>query len=325
MQVLYLWYPKCELNQFFINLKQICMKRILTIIAFCGISLGVFAQARTITGKVTLAEDNSPLPGVSVVAAGTTVGTITDFDGDYSIDVPPTATTLRFTFIGLQTEEVEINNQTVINVAMVPASEALDEVIVVGYGTKPVATVREFSVGDFQQTGNALDLAISGNGFFQITMPDGTTSYTRDGAFKISADGQVVNADGFYLYPEITIPEDATSVSVGINGEVSVLLVGNDEPQTIGQIELARFINPAGLSAVGHNLYNQTLASGTPILGTPSQDGLGKIDQGYLEISNVEVVDEMVNMIVAQRAYELNSKVVQTSEDMMQVSNNLKR
>jgi len=203
--------------------------------------------------------------------------------------------------------------------AMVPTN--LD----VGYGTKPVATVREFSVGDFQQTGNALDLAISGNGFFQITMPDGTTSYTRDGAFKISADGQVVNADGFYLYPEITIPEDATSVSVGINGEVSVLLVGNDEPQTIGQIELARFINPAGLSAVGHNLYNQTLASGTPILGTPSQDGLGKIDQGYLEISNVEVVDEMVNMIVAQRAYELNSKVVQTSEDMMQVSNNLKR
>nr|MBN2276241.1 flagellar basal-body rod protein FlgG [candidate division Zixibacteria bacterium] len=195
----------------------------------------------------------------------------------------------------------------------------------VGYGTKPVATVREFSVGDFQQTGNALDLAISGNGFFQITMPDGTISYTRDGSFKLSADGQVVNSDGFFLYPEISVPEDATSVSVGINGEVSVMVVGTDEPQVIGQIELARFINPAGLSAVGHNLYNQTVASGTPILGSPSQDGLGKIDQGYLEISNVEVVDEMVNMIVAQRAYELNSKVVQTSEDMMQVSNNLRR
>jgi len=195
----------------------------------------------------------------------------------------------------------------------------------VGYGTRPVATVREFSVGDFQNTGNAMDMAISGDGFFQIQMPDGTVSYTRDGAFKISADGQIVNADGFFLYPEVTIPEDATSMSVSIDGDVSVLLVGNDEPQSIGQLELARFINPAGLSAVGRNLYNQTSASGSPILGTPTQDGLGRIDQGYLEISNVKVVDEMVNMITAQRAYELNSKVIQTSEDMLQISNNLKR
>ncbi|PKK84495.1 MAG: flagellar basal-body rod protein FlgG [candidate division Zixibacteria bacterium HGW-Zixibacteria-1] len=195
----------------------------------------------------------------------------------------------------------------------------------VGYGTRPVATVREFSVGDFQNTGNALDLAISGQGFFQIQMPDGTVSYTRDGAFKISADGQIVNSDGFYLYPNVTIPEDASSLSVSIDGDVSVLLVGGEEPQSIGQFELARFINPAGLSAVGHNLYNQTSASGAPILGTPTQEGLGKLDQGYLEISNVRVVDEMVNMIVAQRAYELNSKVIQTSEDMLQISNNLKR
>lgn len=195
----------------------------------------------------------------------------------------------------------------------------------IGYGTRAVATVREFSVGNLQMTGNPLDMAISGDGFFQIQMPDGAISYTRDGAFKSSADGRIVTSDGFFLFPEITIPEDATSVAVSIDGDVSVLLVGNDEPQSIGRIELARFINPAGLAAVGHNLYNPTAASGSPIIGEPTQDGLGKIDQGYLELSNVDVVDEMVNMIVAQRAYEINSKVIQTSEDMTQIVNNLKR
>jgi flagellar basal-body rod protein FlgG len=195
----------------------------------------------------------------------------------------------------------------------------------VGYGTRAVATVREFSVGDFSSTGNALDLAISGSGFFQISMPDGTIGYSRDGAFKMSADGRVVTSDGFPLTPEITIPEDATSISVSMDGNVAVLLVGSDEEQSVGQIELARFINPAGLSAVGHNLYTQTSASGNPILGAPTESGLGKIDQGYLEVSNVKVVDEMVNMIVAQRAYELNSKVIQTSEDMTQIVNNLKQ
>ncbi|SYZ73589.1 flagellar component of cell-distal portion of basal-body rod [Candidatus Zixiibacteriota bacterium] len=195
----------------------------------------------------------------------------------------------------------------------------------VGYGTRAVSTVREFSTGDLTQTGNALDLAIEGNGFFQISMPDGTTSYTRDGALKVSAEGRVVTSDGFFLYPEITIPDNAESISVSMDGDVSVKLVGNDEPQSIGRLELAKFINPAGLSAVGHNLYNQTLASGAPILAGPTEEGMGKIDQGYLEISNVRVVDEMVNMIVAQRAYELNSKVIQTSEDMTQIVNNLKR
>jgi len=197
--------------------------------------------------------------------------------------------------------------------------------LAIGYGTKPVATTREFSVGQFQQTGNALDMAISGDGFFQILMPDGTTSYTRDGSFKMSAEGEIVTADGFRMLPEVTVPEDAESVSISIDGEISVLLTGNDEPQSIGNIELARFVNPAGLSAVGHNLYIQTAASGDPITGTPTQDGLGKIEQGYLEMSNVEIVDEMVNMIVAQRAYEINSKVIQTSDDMAQVANTLKR
>ncbi len=196
--------------------------------------------------------------------------------------------------------------------------------LAIGYGARPVATSREFSVGDFTSTGNPLDLAISGEGFFQIQMPDGTMNYTRDGAFKLSAEGQLVNVDGYFVYPEITIPEDSTAISISLTGEVEVLVVGNDEPQSVGQLELARFINPAGLSAVGHNLFMQTGASGDPILGNPAEEGLGKIDQGYLEMSNVEVVDEMVNMIVAQRAYEINSKVIKTSEDMTQIANNLK-
>jgi flagellar basal-body rod protein FlgG len=195
----------------------------------------------------------------------------------------------------------------------------------VGYGTRAVATVRQFTPWNLQVTGGALDMSISGNGFFQIQMPDGTTAYTRDGSFKMGADGQVVTADGFFLEPEITIPEDATQISIGIDGTVSVLVVGSETPQDIGQIELARFINPAGLSAVGHNLYVETAASGTPITGTPATEGLGKIDQGALEMSNVSVVDEMVNMIVAQRAYEINSKVIQTSDDMAQTVNTLKR
>lgn len=197
--------------------------------------------------------------------------------------------------------------------------------LAIGYGSRAVATVRDFANGDLQLTGNPLDLSISGMGFFQIQMPDGSTSYTRDGAFKLSAEGRLVNSDGFFLTPEITIPQDATAISVGVDGEVTALIVGSDEPQSLGQIELARFINPAGLSAVGHNLFVPTAASGQPIIGTPTEDGLGRIDQGALEISNVQVVDEMVNMIIAQRAYEINSKAIQTSEEMTQIANNLKR
>ena len=197
--------------------------------------------------------------------------------------------------------------------------------LAIGYGVKPVSTNRQFSVGDFSQTGNPLDLAVSGNGFFQIDMPDGTTAYTRDGSFKLSPEGELVTSDGFRLVPDITIPEDATGVAISIDGSISVQIAGATEPQEVGNIELARFVNPAGLSAVGHNLYIETPASGEPILGTPTQDGLGKIEQGYLELSNVRVVDEMVNMIVAQRSYEINSKVIQTGDEMTQIANNLKR
>ncbi len=197
--------------------------------------------------------------------------------------------------------------------------------LAIGYGTKAAATVRHFSEGNLTLTGNPLDLAISGDGFFQIQYPDGTTTYTRDGAFKLSADGRIVTSDGFFMLPELTIPEDATAVSVGADGVVEVIIAGQEEPTQIGQIELARFINPAGLKAIGRNLLVQTGASGDPITDVPTQGGLGQIDQGYLEMSNVKVVDEMVNMIVAQRSYEMNAKAIQTADDMAGIANNLKK
>ncbi len=195
----------------------------------------------------------------------------------------------------------------------------------IGYGAKAVATVRDYSEGDLQLTGNPLDLAISGEGFFQIQHPDGSNAYTRDGAFKLSAEGQIVNSDGYFLVPEISVPDDTVAITVGQDGIVQVLQFGSDEPSDVGQIELARFINPAGLSALGRNLLSQTSASGDPMTDIPTQSGLGQLDQGSLEMSNVKVVDEMVNMIVAQRAYEMNSKAIQTADDMAGVANNLKR
>ncbi len=195
----------------------------------------------------------------------------------------------------------------------------------IGYGTRASATVRQFSEGNLQPTGNPLDLAIEGDGFFQVQLPDGTTGYTRDGALKISGDGDIVTSDGYFLLPQTSIPEDATAISVGVDGTIEVMVAGQSDPTQIGQIEMARFINPAGLEAIGRNLMVPTGASGDAIVDVPTQNGLGQINQGYLEMSNVKVVDEMVNMIVAQRAYEMNSKAIQTSDDMAGIANNLKR
>ena len=203
-------------------------------------------------------------------------------------------------------------------------SQAPNE-LAIGYGVKPVATLRQFSTGSLELTSNPLDLAISGDGFFQLQHPDGTTVYSRDGAFKLSADGEIVNSDGYFLLPEISVPEDATSISVGQDGIVQALITGETEAVDLGQIELARFVNPAGLSSMGKNLMQVTDASGDPITDLPGQGGLGTLDQGYLEMSNVEVVDEMVNMIIAQRAYEMNSKAIQTADEMSSIANNLKR
>lgn len=195
----------------------------------------------------------------------------------------------------------------------------------IGHGVRPVTIQKNFSQGPPISTENPLDVAIMGMGFFQIGMPDGTISYTRDGSFKINNEGALVTSDGFYLEPEISIPFDSTAVNISNDGIVSVLVVGTTEPSEVGQLELAKFINSAGLKNIGQNMYYPTEASGEPLLGVAGTEGFGQINQGYLEGSNVKVVEEMVNMIVAQRAYELNSKSIRTSEEMLQMANNIKR
>lgn len=197
--------------------------------------------------------------------------------------------------------------------------------IEIGNGVRVTDTQKILTQGSFQGTGNALDLVIEGDGFFQILLPDGNIAYTRDGSFKRDNLGRVVTSDGFFVYPEVYIPEDATSVAVAADGTIAVLLAGDELPQEVGQIELARFINPAGLSSEGRNLFSTTLASGDPIIGNPGSQGLGNISQGYLEMSNVQIVEEMVGMISAQRAYELNSRAIQASDEMLQTANQLRR
>lgn len=195
----------------------------------------------------------------------------------------------------------------------------------IGYGTRPVATQRIFTQGTLTPTGNALDVSIDGAGFFQVTLPDGTTGYTRDGALKLSAEGVLVTSDGYPLEPQVTVPPDATDINIAVNGLVSVKLPGDAAFQDVGQLELARFVNPAGLKSIGRNIMLESTASGAAIVGAPDEAGFGKLSQRFLELSNVEVVDEMVNMIVAQRAYEINAKAIQTSEEMLANANNLKR
>ncbi len=194
-----------------------------------------------------------------------------------------------------------------------------------GLGTRAVATARDFATGNLQTTNGPLDLAIEGAGFFQITMPDGSIAYTRAGAFHLNQDGQVVTAEGYALQPNIQIPKDATSISISKEGVVSVAIAGQQAPQQIGTIDLATFQNPAGLEALGSNFYKVTTASGEPVQATPGQEGLGTIAQGFLEQSNVSIVEEMINMILGQRAYEANSRVVKTADEMLQEVNQLPR
>ncbi|MCW5604396.1 MAG: flagellar basal-body rod protein FlgG [Burkholderiales bacterium] len=188
----------------------------------------------------------------------------------------------------------------------------------VGTGVTPVATVRIFTNGNLQQTGNSLDLAINGRGFFQILMPDGSTAYTRDGAFQLDSQGQVVNPSGYALQPALTIPADALSITVGADGTVSVTQPGSPTPTQIGNIQLADFVNPAGLQSRGENLFLETASSGPPTVNDPGGNGLGVLNQGYVETSNVSVTEELVNLITAQRAFEINSRAVQTSDQMLQ-------
>ncbi len=195
----------------------------------------------------------------------------------------------------------------------------------IGQGVRPVAVQKIFSQGDYKQTNNPLDLAIEGDGFFQVLLPNGDLAYTRAGAFKLDRDGRLVTADGNPIQPEITIPQDAEAINIGEDGTVSVLQPGNTAPTQLGQIQLVRFTNPAGLKPIGRNLFVPTDSSGEPILGVPGENGFGTIAQGYLEMSNVSVVEEMVNMIIAQRAYEINAKAIQTADEMLQMANNIKR
>ena len=197
--------------------------------------------------------------------------------------------------------------------------------IQIGLGVRPVAVQKIFEQGDFSSTGNPLDLVIEGDGFFQVLTPDGETAYTRAGAFKQDSEGRIVTSDGYPLEPSVTIPSDATSVTIGTDGKVTVTQAGNNTSTEVGQITLARFTNPGGLKALGRNLLVPTDSSGEAITANPGTDGIGTVSQGYIEMSNVNVVEEMVNMIVSQRAYEMNSKAVQASDEMLQTVNNLKR
>lgn len=188
----------------------------------------------------------------------------------------------------------------------------------IGTGVRPVAAERIHTQGNMQQTGNKLDVAIQGSGFFQVLMPDGTTGYTRDGSFQTDGQGQLVTASGFVIQPAMTIPATATSVTIGQDGIVSYTQAGTVAPIQLGQMLLATFINPTGLQSQGQNLYLETASSGAPTVSAPGTNGTGTLAQNYLETSNVNVVEELVNMIQTQRAYEINSKAITTSDQMLQ-------
>jgi len=203
-------------------------------------------------------------------------------------------------------------------------TEPLNE-IQIGSGTELVATTKQFSQGDVSQTNNPLDMAVKGDGFFMVRKPDNSIGYSRDGSFKLDKNGQIVNSQGYILEPGLSVPDNAAQVNVSRNGIISIVTDGTRDEQVLGQIELARFVNPAGLRAVGDNLFNETSASGRAIIEQPGVNNTGEIMQSHLENSNVDLVQEMVNMIIAQRAYELNSKSVKTADDILATATNLKR
>lgn len=214
-------------------------------------------------------------------------------------------------------------------IAGTPATEltVVPTGVQVGHGVKVAATQKIFTQGSLQSTGNVSDVAIQGEGFFRVLLYDGTYGYTRDGAFKIDSNGQIVTSNGYRVMPEIVLPEGFVrdSLSISQDGRITVKIAGSDENLEVGQMQLYRFVNPTGLQAIGENLFKVSNASGEAIGGRPGFDGMGKVIHKFIEMSNVSVVQEMVNMIVAQRAYELNSKAIQTSDTMLGIANNLKR
>ncbi len=194
--------------------------------------------------------------------------------------------------------------------------------LMLGTGVRTVATEKLFTQGNIAQTGNSLDLAVNGRGFFQVLLPDGNLGYSRDGSFQINEQGQVVTSNGYELQPGITVPEDTQSITIGTDGVVSVQIAGETAPTEIGNLQLADFLNPSGLQAMGENLYLESAASGAAQVGNPGTSGVGTVLQGSLESSNVNVVEELVNMIETQRAYEMNSKAIATTDQMLQYLNN---
>jgi len=195
----------------------------------------------------------------------------------------------------------------------------------IGAGVRPASTSRIFTEGEFKRTDNQLDVAIEGDGFFSVTLPTGQTAYSRSGAFKVNSSGALTTSEGFLITPGITIPTTALSVTIGTDGTVSVINAGQTAPTTLGQLTLVKFQNPAGLNSLGRNLLLETNATGAPLTGTPGAQGFGTIAQGFVENSNVAVVDELVALIEAQRAYEINSRTVQTSDEMLRTVSDLKR
>jgi flagellar basal-body rod protein FlgG len=198
------------------------------------------------------------------------------------------------------------------------SSTQLPSGLMVGTGVRTVATEKLHTQGNIQQTENALDMAIQGRGYFQILMPDGSLSYTRDGTFQVDSTGQIVMSNGYPLEPAITVPQDTLSITVGSDGTVSALQSGQSSPTVLGNIDLADFVNPTGLQPIGENLFKETAASGAPVTGTPGLTGIGTVVGGALETSNVNVVTELINMIETQRAYEMNSKAISTADQMLQ-------
>ncbi len=227
----------------------------------------------------------------------------------------------RAEFKDLIYQDVKINPQ---NTNIPGIVENPDASVQVGNGVKPTSTQKIFAQGDLRQTKSQMDVAIYGEGFFQVKKPDGTFAYTRDGAFKISGDGSIVASDGLVLEPGFTITDTTSDISISKDGVFTITETDGTKVE-LGTVQLVKFVNPGGLKAIGDNLYEETEASGAPIFGNPRSDGFGELHQFYLEASNVDIVDEMINMITAQRAYEINSKTVKTVEDMMSIANNLKR
>jgi flagellar basal-body rod protein FlgG len=226
------------------------------------------------------------------------------------------ASTTGFKRVRLEFQDILYQNLRAPGAAST-ASTPLPVGLQIGLGARTIASERVFLQGDFQQTENPLDMVIEGSGFFQVRQANGDIAYTRSGSFHLNAQGQMVTATGDALEPGVTIPREATSIGIGQDGTVSVTLPGQTAAQNVGQIQLATFANPAGLDSVGRNLFKETAASGQAAAGTPDTNGLGRINQGYVEGSNVNVVEELVNMITAQRAYETNSKVITTADRML--------